>query len=256
MIAIDCTVAPVAVTLALEEMLPEAAVIVEEPRAVAIARPKVEFALIATAEGLADVHCTEAVISFVLPSVKVPKAVSCTVVPSGNDPVDGETVSAASAAAVTVRVVLPPTPEWLAVIVADPCALVAAMPVLEMVAAAVFDEVQVAEFVRSLLLLSLYRPVALNCCATPAAIDAAPGVIWIDCNTAGAGALLDDEPPPPQPAITRTITTTHISADEIWNFFMRFFLWLLWVQKTEPKVPPQIFVAGERAIALQWGIEF
>jgi len=46
---------------------------------------------------------------------------------------------------------------------ADPCAFVAAMPVLEMVAAAVFDELQAAEFVRSLVLLSLYWPVALNC---------------------------------------------------------------------------------------------
>jgi hypothetical protein len=37
------------------------------------------------------------------------------------------------------------------------------MPALEMDAVPVFDELQVAEFVRSLLLLSLYRPVALNC---------------------------------------------------------------------------------------------
>lgn len=106
-IAIDCTVALVAVTTALEEMLPEAAVIVEEPSAMAIANPKVEFALIVTAEGLADVHCTDPVIFFVLPSVNVPVAASCTVAPSGNDALCGETMSAASAAAVTVRVVLP-----------------------------------------------------------------------------------------------------------------------------------------------------
>jgi hypothetical protein len=51
------------------------------------------------------------------------------------------------------------------------------MPVLEMEAAPAFDELQVAEFVRSLLLLSLYEPVALNCCPTPAAIVGVPGVI-------------------------------------------------------------------------------
>ena len=110
-IAIDCTVALVVVTLALDEMLPEAAVIVEVPSAIAIASPNVEFALIATAEGLADVHCTEAVISLVLPSVKVPVAASCAVVPIGNDVLAGETIRAASAAAVTVRLVLPLTPE-------------------------------------------------------------------------------------------------------------------------------------------------
>ena len=37
------------------------------------------------------------------------------------------------------------------------------MPELEMVAAAVFDELHVEELVRSRLLLSLYLPVALNC---------------------------------------------------------------------------------------------
>ena len=110
-IAIDCTIALVAVTLALDEMLPEAAVTVAAPSAIAIASPDVEFALITTAEGLADVHCTEAVISFVLPSVNVPLAESCTVVPIGNDALAGVTRSAASAAALTVRVVLPVTPE-------------------------------------------------------------------------------------------------------------------------------------------------
>ena len=58
-------------------------------------------------------------------------------------------------------------------------------------------------------------------------MEGAPGVIWIDCNTAAAGGLLEAEPPPPQPAITAAITATHTSADEICNFFMSVFLWLL-----------------------------
>ena len=45
-------------------------------------------------------------------------------------------------------------------------------------------------------------------------------MIWIDCNTAGAGGLLEAEPPPPQPAITTAITARHKSDDEICNFFM------------------------------------
>jgi len=47
--------------------------------------------------------------------------------------------------------------------VAEPTALLVAMPVLETVAVLVFDELQVAELVRSLVLWSLYSPVAANC---------------------------------------------------------------------------------------------
>ncbi len=47
--------------------------------------------------------------------------------------------------------------------VVDPCVLLVAMPLLETVAVLVFDELQEAELVRSLLLLSLYLPVAVNC---------------------------------------------------------------------------------------------
>lgn len=110
-IATDTAAALLAVTFALEKMLPELAVIVEEPSPVALANPKVPFALMATAAGLPDVHCTDAVMSRVVPSVNVPVAESCTVVPSGSDALAGATASAASAAAVTVRVVLPLTPE-------------------------------------------------------------------------------------------------------------------------------------------------
>ena len=172
-VAVNCTVVPwaidgvkgvtamerrtalITVTLALEEMLPEAAVTVEEPSPMAIASPAVPFALIPTTAELAEVHCTDAVMFCVLPSVKVPVAANCTLVPSGKEALDGETASEASAAAVTVKVVLPLTPEYVAVMVADPCALPVAMPVLEIVAAAVFEELQVAELVRSRVLWSL-----------------------------------------------------------------------------------------------------
>lgn len=110
-IAIDTTAALVAVRLALEEMLPEAAVIVDNPRPTASASPNVELALIATADGLPDVHCTDAVISLRPPSVNAPVAVSWTVVPKGSDEVDGETRIEASTAALTVSVVLPLLPE-------------------------------------------------------------------------------------------------------------------------------------------------
>lgn len=45
----------------------------------------------------------------------------------------------------------------------DPCALLVAMPALEIVAVLALEELQFAELVRSRVLLSLYVPVALNC---------------------------------------------------------------------------------------------
>lgn len=109
--AIDSTTALVTVRLALEEMLPEVAVTVAEPKPIALASPAVPFALMATIDGFADVHCTEEVRSCLVPSVKVPVAANCKVVPSGSDGAGGEIVSAASTAAVTVTVVVPLTPE-------------------------------------------------------------------------------------------------------------------------------------------------
>jgi hypothetical protein len=97
----------VTVTVALEEMPPEVAVTVAEPTPVAIASPKVPFALIATSDELPDVHCTDAVRFCVLPSVKVPVAASCTLVPSASAALAGDTASEASAAALTVKVALP-----------------------------------------------------------------------------------------------------------------------------------------------------
>lgn len=135
--------------------------------------------------------------------------------------------------------------------VADPCALLVAMPDDEIVAAVAFDELHAAELVRFLVLWSLYVPVAVNCWPEPAATDVAPGVTAIDCKV--AGAVLDDELPPPHPTITRA----HTTANTICNFFISIFLWSL-----GPKIGPQASRAAfdyacdfqlqaSRAIALQ-----
>lgn len=145
-------------------------------------------------------------------------AVNCKVAPSATDPPAGETASETSAGAVTVRVAPPLTPEKVAVIAADPGALLVAMPVLAIVTALVFDELQVAELVRSLLVWSLYVPVALNCWPSPAATEDVPGVIWIDCKAAAPPAVGAELLPPPHPAIT----PTHNSATRIWNTFIEY----------------------------------
>lgn len=115
--------------------------------------------------------------------------------------------------------------------VVEPCPLVVAMPEFEMVAAAGFEELQDAEVVRSLLLLSLYLPVALNCWLTPRGMEGEPGVIWIDCKMAGAGPGAD-EPPPPQPTSTAATAAKHTSANSICNVFMRYFPLVPW----DPKI--------------------
>ena len=104
--------------------------------------------------------------------------------PNAIEELVGETASETSAGAVTFRVVLPLTPEYAAVMVVEPAAFVVTMPVLEIVAALVFDEVHVADLVRSLLLPSLYSPVAVNCCPIPAATEVMAGVTSMDCKTA------------------------------------------------------------------------
>ena len=65
--------------------------------------------------------------------------------------------------AITVTAALPLTPPNVAVIVADPCFFAVTDPVPETTTAAVFDEFHAAELVISLLVLSLYKAVAVNC---------------------------------------------------------------------------------------------
>lgn len=67
------------------------------------------------------------------------------------------------AAVVTVRVVLPLVAPETALMVVVPALTAVANPVELIVAAAAFDEDQVAVFVRSWVVLSLNAPVAVNC---------------------------------------------------------------------------------------------
>jgi len=200
--AMEFKAALATVKVAPREMLPTVAVIVEVPRAIPFARAGVPFILMPATAGLVDAHCAEAVISCVLPSVNVPVAVNCKVAPSNTDPLPGEIASDTSVGAVTVSVALPLTPENMAVMVADPGPLLVAMPLPAIVTALVFDELQVAELVRSLLVWSLYVPVALNCWPSPAAIEDEPGVIWIDCKAAAPPAVGAELALPPHPAMT------------------------------------------------------
>jgi hypothetical protein len=83
----------------------------------------------------------------------------------------GVTASETSAAAVTVRVVLPEIPPKVALSVLVPGATAVASPALplafETVAALGADEAQVTWVVRSAVVASVYVPVAVSCWVVP-----------------------------------------------------------------------------------------
>src|SRR6266702_4119516 len=89
-----------------------------------------------------DVQVTELVRFLVLPSVYLPLAAYCTFVPTLTVWFAGVTVIDTSAAAVTVRVVVPVTLPELALIWEVPCAAPVARPLALTVATVVFDETQ------------------------------------------------------------------------------------------------------------------
>ena len=64
-------------------------------------------------------------------------------------------------------------------IVVEPAVNVVARPVADTVATPVFNELHVALFVKFCVLLSVYLPVAVNCCCVPATTDGLAGVTAI-----------------------------------------------------------------------------
>ncbi len=158
-IAMDTSVAAVTVRVVDPETLPDAAVIVVEPGATDVASPWEPAALLTAATAVLDeLHATEVVRFCVVPSVYVPVAVNCLVVPLATDGLAGVTATDTSVAGVTVRVVIPDIPPDAADIVVDPAATEVANPlvpaVLLMVATAELDEFQVEAAVRSCVVLS------------------------------------------------------------------------------------------------------
>jgi hypothetical protein len=85
-----------------------------------------------------------------------------------------------------VTVVLPLTLPRLAEIVDVPAATVDARPPAAMVAAAGFVDAQTTSVVRSRVELSVYVPVAVNCCGRPAATLGSAGVTAMDVSSAGS----------------------------------------------------------------------
>lgn len=123
--AIDDRVAPVTVSIVEAVTEPDAAWIVDEPTAMALARPAGET--VAT-DGVSDDQVTELVRFWVLPSLKVPLAVNCCVVFLVTVGLAGVTAIDLSVAAATVKVIEPITLPNAAVITLVPADLAVTSP--------------------------------------------------------------------------------------------------------------------------------
>ena len=183
---------------------PDVAVIMVTPDvATPVAKP---FALIVATPTTEEDHATAGVVRAVnvcvVPSLNVPVAVNCSVVPAGIVVVTGVmAIDCKIAAAVTVSVVEPLMAPDLAVMVVVPTAMPVASPLAALIVAVDGAlELQVA-VVRVEVLLSLNVPIAVNCWVSPAATVGVAGVTEIEVNVTVGGVV----PPPPQPVRSATV---------------------------------------------------
>ena len=160
------------------------------PAATPVARPP--LVIVATAP-LLDVQLTELVRFCWLPSLYVPVAVNCSVVPFATDAFTGVTASDTSAV-VTVSVVEALIVPELACIVVLPVATPVANPVPLIVATTALLELHVTTPVKFCWLPSLYVPVAVNCSVAPFTIDGFAGVTASD--TSATDVTLSPVEPP------------------------------------------------------------
>jgi hypothetical protein len=198
----EVNIAAVTVRLAVPEIVPDMAVIVEVPTATPCASPVV----LTIATGLADdFHVADALRSCMLPSLRVPVAVNCCERPAAIVAVAGETAIETRTGAVTVSTADPVFDPLAAVMEEVPAAFAVARPARAMVATVGLEEFQIAVLVRSCELPSLYFPMAENCWVVPAGIEGFAGVIWM---LRSVRPLCLELPPHAISGTTRTSTTT------------------------------------------------
>ena len=180
--AIEVTTAGVTVSVVVPLTVPSVTVMVEEPVVNVEAKPLAEIVATTVFD---DAQATVSVRFCVEPSLYVPVAVNCSVSPFGTDGLTGVNAIDFRVAARTVSVVEPTTLPSVAVIVVAPVASVEARPVVEIVAAAVFDDAQMTEPVRFCVVPSVKVPVAVNCWVSPLARLELAGVTAMEATTAG-----------------------------------------------------------------------
>jgi hypothetical protein len=149
---------PCTVAVVVPETPAKVALMVVEPSEAETATPA---ELIAATVVLDEFHVTSDVISWVTVFDNVAVAENCCMAPAAMVGFAGVTAMAATVAEVSV--VEPETPAKVALMVLEPTATAVVTPLVLIVAAAVFDEFQVARPVRSCVALFDRTPVALNC---------------------------------------------------------------------------------------------
>ena len=148
--AIEVRTAEVTVTAVAPDTPAKVALIIALPTAVPVTTPWLGAVLLTAAtNGAEEAQVTNAVRFWVVPSEKSPVAMSCSLVFAAIAELGGVIVIPVSTADVTVTVVAPDTPAWVAVIVALPTPVPVTSPMLLTVAMGSADEVQLAEAVRS-----------------------------------------------------------------------------------------------------------
>ncbi len=213
LIAIDTSAAAVTVNTVELLTVPDLAVRFAVPMPMLCASPAL---LIVAVEGVSDVHVAVLVRFCVVPSVKVPVAVNCWLVPFAIEGVAGVTAIDTSAAEVTVSVVDPLSDPEVAVIVAAPSPTLLANPcvgaALLIVAAAGVSELHCTVSVMFCVLPSVYVPVAVNCSVVPSGIVGIAGVTAIETSTAGLTVSVVEPLIVPDVAVTVVFPTTKLLA--------------------------------------------
>jgi hypothetical protein len=178
--------AGVTVNEVVPETLPQVAEMFAYPTARPEARPCVLVLLLTVATvGSEELQCTDDARSCVVPSLKLPLALNCCVVPRGIDEASGEIVIDSSTVEVTVKVAVPVTLPEDATMRVSPGAIVRAIPDSSMVATAGELELHATTLVRIFVVESLYTPVAVYCWSVAGAMLQFAGLTVMDTNTAG-----------------------------------------------------------------------
>src|ERR1035438_8642268 len=162
--------------------VPWVAVMIAAPPPVDVARPVL---MTVASRGLLELQATALVRFAVEPSLKVPVAVYCVLLPTATQTVAGVTEIEVRAAGFTVSSVEPLIEFTLATTVVEPVATLLARPLALIDATAGLEEPHDALAVKSLNEPSLYVPVAANCSVKPLAIAGFAGVTAIDTRIAG-----------------------------------------------------------------------
>jgi hypothetical protein len=188
--AIETSAAGVTVKLVDPEIAPKVAVMVTAPWLTELANPLEPDALLIEATPvLEELQVTAVVSGCVELSVYVPVAAKLRPVPFAMLGFAGITAMETRAAGVTVKPVEPEIVPNVAVMVTAPWLAELARPLepdaLLIDATLILEELQVAELVRSCVVLSVYVPVAANCRLVPFAMLGFAGITAMETSAAG-----------------------------------------------------------------------